>query len=128
MLAAMRIPVPLTALHAFETVARLQSIKDAAEELSVTPSAISHRLRTLEDILGLALLRRTSTRIELTEAGRKLAPELQRGFAALRARRQATRDLLYLREEAPSHILNDVGLTREQIDRELHRLRRETFW
>jgi len=76
----MRIPVPLTALHAFEAAARHLSIKDAANELAVTPSAVSHRLRTLEQALGVQLLRRTGTGIELTEAGRRLAPQLQQGF------------------------------------------------
>lgn len=79
----MRIPVPLTALHAFEAAARHMSIKDAASELAVTPSAISHRLRTLEEALGVELMRRTGTRIELTDAGRKLAPELSKGFSLI---------------------------------------------
>lgn len=49
----------------------------------VTPSAISHRLRTLEEALGVELMRRTGTRIELTDAGRKLAPELSKGFSLI---------------------------------------------
>ena len=49
----MRIPVSLNALQAFEAAARHLSIKDAALELAVTPSAVSHQLRTLEDMLGV---------------------------------------------------------------------------
>jgi len=76
----MRIPVPLNALRAFEAAARHLSAKDAALELGVTPSAVSHQLRTLEEALGVELLRRIGTRLELTEAGRRLAPGLNRGF------------------------------------------------
>lgn len=79
----MRIPVPLTALHAFEAAARHMSIKDAANELAVTPSAVSHRLRTLEEALGIELMRRNGPRIELTDAGRKLAPALSKGFSLI---------------------------------------------
>ena len=46
---------PLSALKAFEAVARLGSLSRAAKELSVTKSAISHQLRTLESTLGTAL-------------------------------------------------------------------------
>ncbi|SAI70072.1 LysR family transcriptional regulator [Bordetella ansorpii] len=49
----MRIPVPLDALRAFEAAARHLSIKDAALELAVTPSAAGRQLRTLEDLLGV---------------------------------------------------------------------------
>lgn len=94
----MRIPVPLTALHAFEAAARRMSIKDAANELAVTPSAISHRLRTLEAALGIELMRRTGTRVELTEAGRKLAPELSKGFNLIA---QVVGDLRETRRDGP---------------------------
>lgn len=78
-----RIPVPLNALRAFEAAARHLSIKAAAEELAVTPSAVSHQLRILEDCLGLELLRRSGPRIALTETGRSIAPELSAGFGRI---------------------------------------------
>lgn len=78
-----RLPVPLNALRAFEAVARHLSIRDAAAELAVTPSAISHQLRGLEEALGMDLLRRTGNRLELTEAGARLAPELAEGFGRI---------------------------------------------
>jgi DNA-binding transcriptional ArsR family regulator len=53
----MRLSVPLNALRAFEAAARHMSIKDAAEEIGVTPSAVSHQLRILEDLLGVELMR-----------------------------------------------------------------------
>lgn len=49
-----RIP-PIHCLAAFEAVARLRSVQQAAEELAVTPSAVSHRLRQLDELLGLKL-------------------------------------------------------------------------
>lgn len=79
----MRIPVPLNALRAFEATARHLSIKEAAMELSVTPSAVSHQLRILEELFGVVLLRRTGTRLELTDAGHKLTPYLQQGFTQI---------------------------------------------
>lgn len=47
---------------------------------------------------------------------------------ALKNRTRERRDLQYLLEEAPPHLLNDVGLTRDQIEQELHRLGRDPFW
>lgn len=80
---AMRLTVPLNALRAFEAAARHMSIKDAAEEIGVTPSAVSHQLRILEDLLGVELMRRVGPRLELTEAGRQLSPDLTAGFSRI---------------------------------------------
>ena len=80
-----RSPVALTALRAFEAVARHGSVKRAAEEIGVTPSAISHQLRQVEETLGVDLLRRTGSGISLTPAGTALAPELTAGFARILA-------------------------------------------
>ena len=63
-----RLP-PLTALKTFESVARLMSFKDAAEELFVTPSAVSHQMRQLEDFLGVKLFIRNPRTIDLTSDG-----------------------------------------------------------
>lgn len=63
-----RLP-PLTALKTFESVARLMSFKEAAEELFVTPSAISHQMRQLEDFIGIKLFIRNARTIELTNDG-----------------------------------------------------------
>ncbi len=76
----MRIPVPLNALRAFETAARLGSLKAAAAELGVTPSAVSHQVRTLEQALGVELLQRDGRQLVLTAAGRALQPGLESGF------------------------------------------------
>lgn len=75
--------LPLTALRAFETAARTGSVGRAAEALHVTPSAVSHQLRSLEDMLGVALFRRANRRLILTEAGQVLLPGLTDGFDRL---------------------------------------------
>ena len=76
-----RLP-PLASLRAFEAAARHLSFRAAAAELAVTPTAISHQIRLLEDTLGLALFVRQVRRVALTEAGLKLYPVLREGFDA----------------------------------------------
>ena len=63
-----RLP-PLNAIRAFEAAARHLSITLAADELSVTPGAISRQIRQLEDLLGLALFKRGHRQISLTRPG-----------------------------------------------------------
>ena len=77
---------PLNALRAFEAIARHLSFARAAQELHVTPAALSHQIRGLEELLGLALFHRRTRAIELTDAGRLLYPGLNAGFATLRDR------------------------------------------
>lgn len=74
---------PLQALRAFEAAARRGSFKAAAEELFVTPTAVSHQIRALEARLGVALFERKVRGVELTAEGRALAPGLTRGFGEL---------------------------------------------
>jgi LysR family glycine cleavage system transcriptional activator len=62
----------LGALKSFEAAARLLSFTRAADELGVTPAAVSYQMRALEDQLGIKLFQRTSRVVELTEAGRVL--------------------------------------------------------
>ncbi len=77
-----RLP-PLNALKAFEAAARHLSLKRAAQELNVTPAAVSHQVKALEDHLGLQLFRRLNRGLELTPAGRAALPKLSEGFATL---------------------------------------------
>lgn len=77
-----RLP-PLNALRAFEAAARLGSFVAAAEELSVTPAAISHQVKGLEEALGVALFTRSHRAVALTREGRRLQPGLSDGFAQL---------------------------------------------
>jgi len=74
---------PLNALRAFEAAARLLSLKKAAAELNVTPAAISHQIKLLEDFAGRPLLVRKPRAIELTNAARAALPRLSAGFDQL---------------------------------------------
>ena len=76
----MRALPPLTALRAFEAAARHLSFKAAADELRLTPTAISHQIRLLENVLGQLLFRRRPRPVVLTPAGRALFPVLRSGF------------------------------------------------
>lgn len=64
--------LPLTALRAFESASRLLSFKAAAEELAVTPTAVSHQIRALETWLGVPLFERLPRQVRLTERGERL--------------------------------------------------------
>lgn len=75
--------IPLNGLRTFEVVARHMSLKKAAAELNVTPSAVSHRIRVLEQVLGCKLIRRHGAEIRLTQNGSGLAPALSRGFGII---------------------------------------------
>lgn len=66
----MKLP-PLKALPVFEAVARLNSFSLAAEELSITQSAVSHQIKQLETYLGEALFLRSGRHLHLTEEGRQ---------------------------------------------------------
>jgi LysR family glycine cleavage system transcriptional activator len=74
---------PLYALRAFEAAGRLQSFSRAAEELHVTPAAISHQIRGLEAMLGVRLFRRTTRRVLLTEEGQLALVHFREGFERL---------------------------------------------
>lgn len=73
----MRFP-SMTALRAFDAVARLGSVSAAALELNLTRSAISHRINTLEQNLGFLLTERTGRGVKLTDDGERYALEVQK--------------------------------------------------
>lgn len=77
-----RLP-PLNALRAFEVAARHLSFSKAAEELFVTPAAISHQIKSLEDYLGVQLFRRMNRALALTDGAQACLPKLREGFEAL---------------------------------------------
>ena len=72
--------VPLNALRAFEAAGRHLSFIEAANELHVTPAAVSHHIKMLEDFIGTPLFVRRHRSIELTEAGKICLSPLQHGF------------------------------------------------
>ncbi|MBC3364860.1 LysR substrate-binding domain-containing protein [Pseudomonas sp. SWRI154] len=77
-----RLP-PLYALRAFEAAARYSSFTRAAEELSITQSAVSRHIRTLEDHFACRLFQRSGRNLQLTESARLLLPGVREGFMAL---------------------------------------------
>ncbi|MBO0736353.1 MAG: transcriptional regulator GcvA [Alphaproteobacteria bacterium] len=76
---------PLSALRAFEAAARHMSFSKAADELHVTPAAISHQIHALEQDLGVRLFHRMNRAIELTASARVLLPGLSEAFAGIQA-------------------------------------------
>jgi len=75
--------LPLNGLRAFEAAGRLLSFKKAADELNVTPAAVSHLIRTLEERVGHDLFVRHHRRLELSPAGDLLLPGLRDGLLTL---------------------------------------------
>lgn len=74
---------PLNALRAFEAAGRLESLTDAAAELSVTPAAVGHQVKALENYFDQSLFERRYRAITLTEKGRLLLSGLTEGFDRL---------------------------------------------
>ncbi len=77
-----RLP-PLNSLRAFESAARWLSFAKAADELNVTPAAVSQQIRLLEDFLGIALFRRMTRAVDLTEEAKTVLPLVTEGFDKL---------------------------------------------
>jgi len=77
-----RLP-PLTAFRAFDAAARHMSFAKAADELHVTPAALSFQIKSLEEHLGHPLFHRLNRAVELTDSGKVLAPGAAEGFATL---------------------------------------------
>ena len=74
----------MTALRIFEVAARLQSFKQAAEELNVTPATVSNQIRQLERDWDCLLFIRKPRQLLLTDAGRSLAQVVSRSFEDIR--------------------------------------------
>ncbi|MBB6309927.1 transcriptional regulator GcvA [Xanthobacter tagetidis] len=73
----------LKAVRAFEAASRLGSIQQAADELRVTPSAVSHQIRFLEEEIGARLFHRAHRSIILTDVGRRYATEIGRALSQI---------------------------------------------
>lgn len=76
---------PLRLLRAFCLAARHSSFKDAADRLALTPSAVSHQVKELEEQLGVSLFERRTRAVVLTAAGRQLFEELEPALEAVAA-------------------------------------------
>lgn len=72
--------VPLSYIRVFESAGRTASFADAARELNLSPSAISHSIRKLEDMLGQRLFQRSTREVRLTREGAVLLEHIQRGM------------------------------------------------
>jgi LysR family glycine cleavage system transcriptional activator len=88
-----RVLPPLNALRSFEAAARQRSFTAAAHELNVTPAAVSHQVKVLEEYVGVRLFRRQPRGLALTEAGARVLPDVSAGLDAF------ARALSGLREE-----------------------------
>lgn len=78
----MKLP-PLAALRAFEALARLGKVNQAALELHVTHSAVSHQIRSLEEYLGMALVMRSGRTLVLTDEGRVYAYQIRQALGEI---------------------------------------------
>lgn len=85
-----RLP-PLSAMRAFEAASRHLSFKKAADELHVTPAAVSQQIKALEEYLGLPLFRRLTRALELTPQGAAMLPKVREGFDCFAAAVDCTR-------------------------------------
>lgn len=112
-----RIP-PLNALRAFEASARHLSLTKAAQELNVTPGAISHQLRGLEEFLRVKLFERGVRKIALTPAGKMLYPGIQRGFSHIA---DAVADLKQAANQQVLVVSTSPGLTSKWLVPRLYR-------
>lgn len=83
-----RLP-PLNALRAFEVAARHLSFKNAALELSVTPTAVSHQIKLLEGFLGQPLFHRLTRALALTPQGEAMLPKVREGLTCFAAAAEA---------------------------------------
>src|SRR5262245_38979175 len=79
----------LADLFAFAAVAETLSFRGAAHRVGVTPSAISHAMRQLEQRLGMRLLHRTTRSVALTDQGRRLFEQIKPAMADINAALQA---------------------------------------
>lgn len=76
--------LPLNALRAFEAAARHMSFKRAADELNVTAAAVSHHVKTLEELCDVQLFYRLTRALQLTPEGERALPAMTEGFAKLK--------------------------------------------
>ncbi|MEM7214609.1 MAG: transcriptional regulator GcvA [Pseudomonadota bacterium] len=74
---------PVNAIRAFEAAGRHMQFQAAAEELGVTPAALSYQIRQLEEFIGIKLFRRLNRSVELTREGRMISPGVIEAFETM---------------------------------------------
>lgn len=102
-----RLP-PLTALKTFECAGRLLSFTMAAEELGVTPGAVSRQIRVLEDFLGIQLFIRSGREVSLTPSGTLYLGDLSEAFTRIR---RVTDQLIGVPDDAPLRVSSSMTFT-----------------
>jgi LysR family glycine cleavage system transcriptional activator len=110
----MRLP-SLKFLKTFQVAAKLQSFKAAAEELFVTPSAVSHQIKALEEQLGVALFQRGVRTLTLTDAGSHYLEHINDIFSKLESvteQLQLRYGRSIIRMNVPSFFANEMLLPR----------------
>jgi LysR family glycine cleavage system transcriptional activator len=111
---------PLNSLRCFESVARLRSFTDAADELSVTTSAVSHQVKSLEEYFQLKLTEKHGRGFELTLEGEALKEDLGLAFKYLK---RAVANLRSLPKNRPLGISTPTYFATKWLAQRLHR-----FW
>lgn len=109
---------PLPALRAFEAAARRLSFTSAAQDLCLTPSAISHQVKSLEELLGTCLFERQPQGLKLTQAGRAYLEDLTPILDALDA---STRRVSASRHQGRLKVLSTPGFAARWLVPRLHR-------
>src|SRR5262249_21015592 len=109
---------PLNALRAFEAAARHLSLTKPAQELNVTPAALSSQLRGLETLLGVQLFERRARSIALTPAGKLVHPGVQTGLLYIR---EAVASIQGARQERILVVSTPPGLTSKWLAPRLYR-------
>jgi LysR family glycine cleavage system transcriptional activator len=109
---------PLNALRAFEAAARHLSLTKAAQELNVSPGAVSHQIRALEAHLGIELFERRVRAIALTPAAKMLYPGVQNGFLQIQ---EAVASLRHVTNERVLVVSTPPGLTSKWLAARLYR-------
>jgi len=122
-----RVP-PMHALAAFEAAARLGGFAPAADELCVTPSAVSHRIRQLERQLDMQLFERTPTGVKLTTSGRMYLARVREAFVSLAQHGDGSASRARLRVSIPPTFARQLFMprlpaylsSRADLDLEVH--------
>ncbi|KKX28420.1 LysR substrate-binding domain-containing protein [Rhizobium sp. LC145] len=117
-----RLP-PLHALRAFEAAARHLHFSKAAEELNLTPTAVSHQVRHLEDILGVTLFHRYPRPVRLSPEGETLYPVLREALDRVAA---AVEDISAVRLDRPLTVSVTMAFASRWLTPRLPSLRAET--
>ena len=96
----------LNILRVFESAARHLSFKNAAEELCITPPAVSHQIRTLEQQFGVPLFKRLNRSLKLTKDGQAYFYKVQKSLQQL----QSATDELIAKKEKFTFVINSVPM------------------